>query len=135
MFPTSVFTDPEDSDVETLLDGSNSRAGSRARSLSRQPTSVGLHPGGSKSGSRAPSLAPSEADNNKAKALQRKRSRSLSVTLMQDEENQRKSFIDPGKGLTRALTREVSMSRVFKTKPKAKKVDGGLLSLSVLISF
>lgn len=135
MFPTSVFTDPEDSDIETLLDGSNSRAGSRARSLSRQPTSVGVHPGGSKSGSRAPSLAPSEADNSKAMALQRNRSRSLSVTLMQDEENQRKSFIDPGKGLTRALTREVSMSRVFKAKPKAKKVDGGLLSLSVLISF
>ncbi|THH05192.1 hypothetical protein EW145_g4980 [Phellinidium pouzarii] len=102
VFPTSPFSDADDSDAETLLNsGKSSRAGSRARSLSRKPTL-----------SRLPSVAPDAG----VSSLNRNRSRSLSITLAQDEASQRASFIEP----KRALSREVSMSRVFKEKHKQK---------------
>ncbi|KAH8110413.1 hypothetical protein DFH11DRAFT_1547516 [Phellopilus nigrolimitatus] len=98
VFPTSPFSDAEDSDAETVLDGgTGSRAGSRARSLSRKPTPV--------------------PDADRASSLIRSRSRSLSVTLAQDEASQRANFIEP----KRQLSREVSMSRSFKEKPKIQE--------------
>lgn len=123
VFPTSAFSDQDGSDTESMLNGT--RASSRARSLSRQPSISVSKGNGSRTGSRAPSVAPSDADVASPRALQRSRSRSLSVSLMQDEEMQRKSIVDPGKGLTRALSREVSMSRVFKSKPKRENKPGG----------
>ncbi|KAI5118414.1 hypothetical protein M0805_002866 [Coniferiporia weirii] len=108
VFPTSPFSDAEDSDAETVLDGGNgSRAASRTRSLSRKPSTL----------SRAPSVAASDAGGSSSSTLfSRSRSRSLSVSLAQDEATQRASFVEP----KRALSREVSMNRVFKAKPKPK---------------
>ncbi|KAH8110399.1 hypothetical protein DFH11DRAFT_785139 [Phellopilus nigrolimitatus] len=98
VFPTSPFSDAEDSDAETVLEGgAGSRAGSRARSLSRKATPV--------------------PDADRASSLIRSRSRSLSVTLAQDEASQRANFIEP----KRQLSREVSMTRSFKEKPKVRQ--------------
>ncbi|KAH8110412.1 hypothetical protein DFH11DRAFT_1547514 [Phellopilus nigrolimitatus] len=72
VFPTSPFSDGEDSDVESVLDGgTGSRAGSRAHSLSRKPTPV---PG-----------------DDGAPSLFRSCDRSLSVILAQGEASQRAS--------------------------------------------
>lgn len=100
VFPSSPFSDDEVSDVESVIDGPKSRAGSRARSMSRGPNPL----------SRAPSVAPP------GPSLQRSRSRSLSVSLAQDEASQRANLIEP----KRAFSREVSMSLVFKEKSKAR---------------
>lgn len=103
IFPTSPFSEAEDSDVDTVLDGgAPSRAGSRAPSVSRSSSHL----------TRLPSAAPSEVASSTA--YSRSRSRSLSVSLARDEKLQRASIIEP----KRTMSREISMSRVFKAKLK-----------------
>ncbi|KAL5493059.1 hypothetical protein ACEPAI_4507 [Sanghuangporus weigelae] len=98
LFPEQIVSDAEESEAESLLNGRASRAGSRAPSVLRVPHN------------RAPSISRSTGPQ-----LQRTRSRSLSVSLAQDEASQRACIVAP----KQSLSREVSMSRVFKEKPKA----------------
>ncbi|KAL5510943.1 hypothetical protein ACEPAG_4700 [Sanghuangporus baumii] len=98
LFPEQIVSDAEESEAETLLNGRSSRAGSRAPSIPRVPHT------------RAPPMSRSSGLQ-----LQRSRSRSLSVSLAQDEASQRACIVAP----KQSLSREVSMSRVFKEKPKA----------------
>ncbi|KAL5536204.1 hypothetical protein ACEPAF_25 [Sanghuangporus sanghuang] len=98
LFPEQIVSDAEESEAESLLNGRASRAGSRAPSVPRVPHT------------RAPSMSRLTGPQ-----LQRSRSRSLSVSLAQDEASQRACIVAP----KQSLSREVSMSRVFKEKPKA----------------
>lgn len=98
VFPTSPFSDAEESDDDIEGEGGRSRAGSRAPSL---PRKVALH--------REASVA-SQRD------FQRHRSRSLSISLANDQVSQRASVVES----KRALSREVSMNVAFKEKVKAR---------------
>ncbi|KAL5513831.1 hypothetical protein ACEPAH_4232 [Sanghuangporus vaninii] len=98
LFPEQIVSDADESEAESLLNGRASRAGSRAPSVPRVPHT------------RAPSMSRLTGPQ-----LQRSRSRSLSVSLAQDEASQRACIVAP----KQSLSREVSMSRVFKEKPKA----------------
>ncbi|KAF5372333.1 hypothetical protein D9615_009288 [Tricholomella constricta] len=71
--------------------------------------------------SRQPSPAPSNT-SSKARPLvrDRERSRSLSVSLAQERERERERSVTTLLPKKRALNREVSMSRAFKPKPKAR---------------
>ena len=53
--------------------------------------------------------------------MERTRSRSLSVSLAQERERERERSVGLGAAKKRVLNREVSMSRVFKPKPKVPK--------------
>ncbi|EJC99917.1 uncharacterized protein FOMMEDRAFT_170406 [Fomitiporia mediterranea MF3/22] len=99
LYPEPALSDADDSDIETLVDGRNSRVGSRAPSVSRALSS------------RATSVAASSKSS-----MQRSRSRSLSVSLAQDEATQRANLVGPKRG----LSREVSMSRIFKERTKVQ---------------
>ncbi|KAF8884971.1 hypothetical protein BD779DRAFT_1534745 [Infundibulicybe gibba] len=57
-------------------------------------------------------------NKDKVRALARSRSRSLSTSLAKERELERAGSVGAINGKKRALNREVSMSRVFKPKPK-----------------
>ena len=98
LYPEQSVSDNEESEAESIMNGV-SCIGSRASSVARVP-------------SFSQSIAPQS---------QRSRSRSLSVSLAQDEASQRASIV----GSKQSLSREVSMSRILKEKPK---VHGSLVS-------
>lgn len=70
----------------------------------------------------SPALSNVSSDtNSKTRPLERSRSRSLSVSLAQERERERERSMGLGATKKRVLNREVSMSRVFKPKPKAQE--------------
>jgi len=99
--------------------------------LSRSPSSSSSRatspdiPKHTKSSTRQPSPAPSAVSSttgSKARTLERTRSRSLSLSLAQERERERERSVGLGATKKRVLNREVSMSRVFKPKPKLPEV-------------
>ncbi|TDL26947.1 hypothetical protein BD410DRAFT_836042 [Rickenella mellea] len=101
LFPTSIFSDD---DAQESDSGGRSLKASRSRTASRGPSPL---PDGEQSGSTHPSQQRDQ------------RSRSLSVSLAEDQDAQKKNLIEPRKN--RAMTREISMSRVFKDREKQQK--------------
>ncbi|TFK38249.1 hypothetical protein BDQ12DRAFT_705609 [Crucibulum laeve] len=105
VFPSSPFSD-------------DNSAGTISRSPSPEPARATskLRAASPASSSRYSSPAPSATSQTKedARALARSRSRSLSISLAQERE--RATSAGPSK--RRVLNREVSMSRVFKPRPK-----------------
>ncbi|KAF8649389.1 hypothetical protein AX16_005830 [Volvariella volvacea WC 439] len=65
--------------------------------------------------------------DSSARALARERSRSLSVSLAQEEEARKRAGSAGVSNKKRVLNKEISMSRVFKPKPKTKSnpIDPG----------
>ena len=108
MFPSSPFSDFEDSEDEAEKVAKGSRAGSRAPSVHRKGGALQR-----------------EASVASEKEFKRHRSRSLSVSLAQDEANQRANVVES----KRTLSREISMSMAFKEKAKPRpKVNASHVS-------
>lgn len=127
LFPRSPFSDVDESDQEFLNKESahiNPHASSSLLKTSSTNQSSSARPG---------MHMPSMPEHNAHAALNRSRSRSLSVSLLQDEEKQRRSVIEPRKDATRVLSREISMSRVFKNKSKPdQRTQGKLINIECL---
>lgn len=59
--------------------------------------------------------------SSKFRSLERTRSRSLSISLAQERKREKERGVGLGASKKRVLNREVSMSRVFKPKPKVSE--------------
>ncbi len=120
LFPTSPFSDADDfSDIggTTTTTKARSRTNSRAPSTSGKSLMRGVSPLPSEGGrSETRSRAGSTEPDGDAQVQQRSRSRSLSVSLAQDVESQKHRLVEPRRG--KQLSREISMSRLLKTKEK-----------------
>ncbi|KAK0206915.1 hypothetical protein DFS33DRAFT_630521 [Desarmillaria ectypa] len=120
IFRTSVFSDDETSShssgrspsPETQMQKELLPQLKRARTLTAD-NAHGRHP------SPALSIVSSSTRDVQARSLTRSRSRSLSVSLAQEKERERAESVGAS-SKKRILNREVSMSRVFKGKPKPK---------------
>uniref|UniRef100_A0A8H7XWD1 DNA replication regulator Sld3 C-terminal domain-containing protein n=1 Tax=Psilocybe cubensis TaxID=181762 RepID=A0A8H7XWD1_PSICU len=95
VFPSSPFSDDEDESEPQ-----------KRKSSSPAPRSL----------SRAPSTSQTSSPSTSKSILARSRSRSLSVSLAQEQKERERASSIPAK--KPAFTREISMSRVFKPKPK-----------------
>ncbi|KAJ2923564.1 hypothetical protein H1R20_g13530, partial [Candolleomyces eurysporus] len=116
VFPHSPFSDTE---TEAATSRASSPVPEDTEALSQSQTRIS---------SRAPSTAADPRRTSPrpdARELARARSRSLSVSLAQErEQSQSQSNGGAAAGKRRAVTREISMSRVFKPKPKPKPATG-----------
>ncbi|PBK66903.1 hypothetical protein ARMSODRAFT_938608 [Armillaria solidipes] len=120
IFRTSIFSDDEtasqssgrSSSPETQAQNGLLPRLKRARTLTADNTHD-RHP------SPALLIASSSTREVHARSLARSRSRSLSVSLAQEKERERAESVGAN-SKKRVLNREVSMSRVFKGKPKPK---------------
>ncbi|KAK0491401.1 hypothetical protein IW261DRAFT_86640 [Armillaria novae-zelandiae] len=120
IFRTSIFSDDETASnssgrspsPETQAQNGLLSRLKRARTLTADDAHD-RHP------SPALSIASSSTREVQARSLARSRSRSLSVSLAQEKERERAESVGAN-SRKRVLNREVSMSRVFKGKPKPK---------------
>ena len=111
VFPSSLFSDDSSNAPTSRNVSPDPELKPAKKNLSRVP-SISRLP--------SPALSTSSRNTTKSKsdtrALVRSRSRSLSISLAQEKERERAASAAPPK--RRVLNREISMSRVFKSKPK-----------------
>ncbi|RXW11993.1 hypothetical protein EST38_g13862 [Candolleomyces aberdarensis] len=121
VFPHSPFSDTE---TEAATSRPSSPVPEDTGTISQSQTRISSRAPSTAAGSRRTSPKPD------ARELARARSRSLSVSLAQEREQSQSQSNNGGAaaGKRRAVTREISMSRVF--KPKPKPATGGATSLS-----
>ncbi|KAF9556485.1 hypothetical protein CPC08DRAFT_669781 [Agrocybe pediades] len=129
VFPSSPFSDDENNDntSDPFTQPQQPTTSKPTRSLSRAP-SLSRHP--------SVSLLPSPTHSTTTTHLVRSRSRSLSVSLAQEKEERTRAANALPTKKRAVVNREVSMSRVFKPKPKpsssnlfgqSQSQDGSLL--------
>ncbi|EGO02206.1 hypothetical protein SERLA73DRAFT_166687 [Serpula lacrymans var. lacrymans S7.3] len=118
VFPNSPFSD----DTSSAASRSPSPSNTSVEPRPFDPHSLGqryrANPGGPLPDKSSRHTSPSSRQHSDA----RSRSRSLSISLAQDADARRSGAATSGATIKRALSREISMSRVFKGKKTQEKV-------------